>query len=78
MMRRAGNAFADLAHFLGEQLQGVAAIDMFVVARASFQLLYVTVFLGHDRRKNLHAADTEQPTPASLARHVAEAFRRTW
>ncbi len=47
---------------------------MFVVACVSFRLLYVTVILGHDRRKILHTAVTEHPTAAWLSRQVTEAF----
>jgi hypothetical protein len=38
---------------------------MFVVACASFRLLYVTVILGHDRRKILHTAVTLPSPPES-------------
>ncbi len=48
--------------FLCNQAQGIAAIDMFVVASVSFRLLYVTVTLGHDRRKIIRAAVTEHPS----------------
>ena len=37
--------------FLRNQAAGIAAIDMFVVAPASFRLLYVMIILAHDRRK---------------------------
>jgi len=47
---------------------------MFVVASVSFRLLYVTVILGHDRRKIIRAAVTEHPTAAWLSRQVTEAF----
>ena len=54
--------------------QGIAAIDMFVVASASFRLLYVMIILGHDRRKIIRTAVTEHPTAAWLSRQVTEAF----
>jgi transposase InsO family protein len=47
---------------------------MFVVACASFRLLYVAVILGHDRRTIQHTAVTEHPTAAWLSRQVTEAF----
>jgi hypothetical protein len=47
---------------------------MFVVACASLRLLYVMVNLGHDRRKIMHTAVTEQPTATWLSRQVTEAF----
>jgi putative transposase len=37
--------------FLRKQAAGIAAIDMFVVASASFRLLYVIIILTHDRRR---------------------------
>jgi putative transposase len=60
--------------FLNNQARAIAAIDMFVVASVSFRLLYVTVILGHDRRKIIRAAVAEHPTAAWLSRQVTEAF----
>jgi hypothetical protein len=37
--------------FLHNHLTDIAAIDMFVVATATFRLLYARIVLGHDRRK---------------------------
>jgi hypothetical protein len=37
-------------------------IDMFVVASASFRLLYVMIILVHDRGRIIHTAVTEHPT----------------
>src|SRR6266851_506262 len=39
--------------FLRNHAEGIAAIDMFVVASASFRLLYVMIILGHDRRSHI-------------------------
>jgi transposase InsO family protein len=47
---------------------------MFVVASASFRLLYVMIILAHDRRKIVRTAVTEHPTAAWLSRQVTEAF----
>ena len=41
--------------------EGIAAIDMFVVASASFRLLYVMIILGHPRRKIVRTAVAEHP-----------------
>src|SRR5271163_1024032 len=60
--------------FLRNHAEGIAAIDMFVVASASFRLLYVMIILAHDRRKFVHTAATEHPTAAWLSRQVTEAF----
>jgi hypothetical protein len=53
---------------------GYVAIDMFVVASASFRLLYVMIILGHARREIVRTAVTEHPTAAWLSRQVTEAF----
>jgi hypothetical protein len=74
MVQRRGRPSPSWRSFLRNQAQGIAAIDMFVVVCASFRLLYVTVILGHDRRKIMHTAVTEHPTAAWLSRQVTEAF----
>ena len=56
--------------FLRNHAEGIAAIDMFVVASASFRLLYVMIILAHDRRKIVRTAVTEHPTAAWLSRQV--------
>jgi hypothetical protein len=60
--------------FLRNQVAGIAAIDMFVVASASFQLLYVMIILAHDHRKIVRFHVTRYPTSGWLARQVTEAF----
>jgi len=74
MVRRRGTPSPTWRSFLRNQAQGIAAIDMFVVASVSFRLLYVMIILGHDRRKIIRAAVTEHPTAAWLSRQVTEAF----
>src|SRR5271169_3066000 len=74
MVRRRGTPSQTWRSFLRNQAQGIAAIDMFVVAAVSFRLLYVMIILGHDRRKIIRAAVTEHPTAAWLSRQVTEAF----
>ena len=74
MVRRRGTPSPTWRSFLRNQAQGIAAIDMFVVARASFRLLYVMIILAHDRRNILRTAVTEHPTAAWLSRQVTEAF----
>jgi hypothetical protein len=60
MVRRHGPPSPTWRTFLSNQIDGIAAIDMFVVVTAAFRLLYVSVILGHARRKILpserHAA----------------------
>jgi putative transposase len=47
---------------------------MFVVATATFQLLYALIVLGHDRRRIIHFNVTHNPTQAWLAHQMTEAF----
>src|SRR6266446_1260883 len=48
--------------FLHNHLTDIAAIDMFVVATATFRLLYALIVLGHDRRRIIHFDVTQNPT----------------
>jgi putative transposase len=57
----------------GNHLTDIAAIDMFVVATATFRLLY-TIVLGHDRRRIIHFDVTPNPTQVRLSRQMTEAF----
>jgi len=74
MVRRRGTPSQNWRTFLRNHAEGIAAIDMFVVASASFRLFYVMIILAHDRRKIMRTADTEHPTAAWLSRQVTEAF----
>jgi transposase InsO family protein len=47
---------------------------MFVVATATFRLLYALIVLGHGRRKVIHFNVTQYPTQAWLSRQLTEAF----
>jgi hypothetical protein len=51
MVGRRGTPSQTWRSFLRNHAEGIAAIDMFVVASASFRLLYLMVILRHDRRK---------------------------
>ena len=48
--------------FLHNHVTDIAAIDMFVVATATFRILYALIVLGHDRRKVIHFEVTRNPT----------------
>jgi transposase InsO family protein len=61
-------------NFLHNHLTEIAAIDMFVIATATFRLLYALIVLRHDRRTIIHFDVTENPTQAWLARQMTEAF----
>jgi Integrase core domain len=60
--------------FLHNHLIEIAAIDMFVVATATFRPLYALIVLGHDRRRVIHFGVTENPTQVWLSRQMTEAF----
>ena len=60
--------------FLQNHLTDIVAIDMFVVATATFRLLYALIVLGHDRRRVMHFNVTQYPTQAWLSRQLTEAF----
>jgi hypothetical protein len=68
MVRRSGTPSQNWRTFLRSHAEGIAAIDMFVAASASFRLLYVMIILGHARRKIVRAAVTQHPTAAWLSR----------
>jgi putative transposase len=74
MLRRPKAPSPTWRAFLRNHMAGIAALDMFVVATATFQILYVLVVLGHDRRKILHVAVAQHPTADWLARQIMEAF----
>jgi hypothetical protein len=50
------------------------AVDMFVVATATFRLLYTVIVLGHDRRRIIHFNVAQNPTQVWLAHQMTEAF----
>ena len=74
MVRRRGAPSPTWRSFLRNHAEGIAAIDMFVVASASFRLLYVMIILAHDHRKIIRTAVTEHPTAGWLSRQAIEAF----
>src|SRR5271168_3688283 len=74
MVRRRGTPSPTWRSFLRNQATGIAAVDMFVVASASFRLLYVMIILVHDRKKIVRFDVTRNPTAGWLARQITEAF----
>jgi transposase InsO family protein len=59
---------------LRNHMSDAVAVDMFVVATATFRLLYTVIVLGHDRRRIVHFNVTRNPTQVWLARQMTEAF----
>jgi putative transposase len=47
---------------------------MFVVATATFNLLYAVIVLSHHRRRVIHFEVTQNPTQTWLARQITEVF----
>jgi putative transposase len=60
--------------FLRNHMSDTTAVDMFVVATATFRLLYTVIVLGHDRRRIVHFDVTRSPAQDWLAQQVTEAF----
>src|SRR5204863_3464010 len=60
--------------FLRNHLPDIAAIYMFVLATATFHLLYALIVLSLDRRRVGHFAVTPNPTQDWLSRQMTEAF----
>src|SRR5258708_7856537 len=60
--------------FLQNHMHDTAAIDMFVVVTATFQLLFALVVLGHERRNVIHFNVTPNPTQGLLPRQITAAF----
>ena len=60
--------------FLRNHLPDIAAIDMFVVFTATFQLLYTLIVLSLDRRRVVHFEVTPNPRQDWLSRQMTEAF----
>ena len=60
--------------FLQNHMTDIVAVDMFVVATATFRLFYALILLGHDRRRIIHFNVTQNPTQAWLSRQMTEAF----
>src|SRR2546429_2958943 len=60
--------------FLRNHLQDIVAIDMFVVATATFHLLDALIVLSLDRRRVIHFAVPPNPTQDWLSRQMTEAF----
>ena len=60
--------------FLHNHLTDTVAIDMFIVATATFRILYTLIVLDHDRRKIIHFGVAENPTQVWLSQQITEAF----
>ena len=60
--------------FLKNHSAQIASVDFFVVPTITFKLLYVLVFLSHDRRRIIHFNVTAHPTAQWCAQQLRNAF----
>jgi transposase InsO family protein len=60
--------------FLENHLTQLVSIDFFTVPTIRFQVLYVFLVLGHDRRRILHCNVTAHPTAEWTGQQLREAF----
>jgi transposase InsO family protein len=60
--------------FLKNHSAEIISLDFFVVPTISLRLLYVLVFLSHDRRKIIHVNVTDHPTSEWAAQQLRNAF----
>jgi putative transposase len=61
--------------FLPNHLTDAVAIDMFIVATATFRILYTLIVLDHDQRKIIHFHVTENPTQVWLFHQITVRHR---
>ena len=62
------------ATFLKNHARDIVAVDMFVVPTIRFQVLYIFIILGLERRRLVFANATTNPTAQWLAQQVVNAF----
>jgi transposase InsO family protein len=60
--------------FLDNHVKSMVSVDFFTVPTIRFQVLYVFLVLGHDRRRILHFGVTDCPTAEWTAQQLREAF----
>ena len=74
MVRHRKPPSATWRSFLKNHVGELVSIDFFVVPTVDFRLLFVLIFLAHDRRRVVHFNVTEHTTQEWTARQVLEAF----
>ena len=60
--------------FLDNHVKTMVSVDFFTVPTIRFQILYVFLVLGHDRRRILHFNVTAHPTAEWTGQQLREAF----
>jgi transposase InsO family protein len=73
MARRRGGPSQGWRTFLSNHVDGIAAIDLFVVPTLSFRLLYGFLVVQHCRRQITWLGVTANPTAEWIARQLTEA-----
>jgi hypothetical protein len=74
MTKRQGPPSQGWKTFLRNHAAGIASLDLFVVRRISFKLLYGLVILRHTRRRLVRISVTSNPTAEWIAGQVTDAF----
>ena len=64
----------EVAQFLRNHANGIAAVDLFVLPTIAFQTLYCLVVLRHGRRLWVSFGVTANPTAEWISRQITEAF----
>jgi transposase InsO family protein len=73
MARRRGPPPQGWKTFLHNHVDGIAAMDLFVVPTISFRVLYGLLIMGHGRRHILWFGVTAHPTAEWIANQITEA-----
>jgi putative transposase len=60
--------------FLRNHAQDIVSVDFFTVPTVTFQVLFVFLVLGNQRRKVLHFNVTDSPTAVWVGQQMVEAF----
>jgi len=74
MCRRSGPPSQGWRTFLSNHVDGIAAIDLFVLPTIAFQVLYCLVILRHGRRLWVSFGVTANPSAECISRQITEAF----
>ncbi|SRR6266545_1421157 len=74
MCRRSGPRTQGWRTFLSNHVDGIAAIDLFVLPTIAFQILYCLVILRHGRRIWVSFGVTANPSAEWISRQITEAF----
>jgi transposase InsO family protein len=74
MCRRSGPPSQGWRTFLNNHVDGIAAVDLFVLPTIAFQMLYSLVIIQYGRRVWVSFGVTANPTAEWVSRQITEAF----